>query len=233
MSWYAFLNILPGITIARYWSEAIAFKPKQLKTVLAKRPNTVVAIFKSSLVILAKAPIASIIPPNTIAQQINKMVHIIPFIPPDENSSLSFSLSVAIWVSVKIELKIAANLESDKLVKISGWKIKANIAARTTPVNNAIRGLVFIKIKAITTTGTINRSGVILNVLFILVKRLLISALPVVSIVALKIENIIIVTNTVGTVVKAIYLMCVNKSVPAIAGARFVVSLKGDILSPK
>ena len=27
--------------------------------------------------------------------------------------------------------------------------------------------------------------------------------------------------------------MCVNKSVPAIAGARFVVSLSGDILSPK
>ena len=27
--------------------------------------------------------------------------------------------------------------------------------------------------------------------------------------------------------------MCVNKSVPAIAGARFVVSLKGEILSPK
>ena len=37
----------------------------------------------------------------------------------------------------------------------------------------------------------------------------------------------------VGIVVNAIYLICVNKSVPAIAGAKFVVSLKGDILSPK
>ena len=36
-----------------------------------------------------------------------------------------------------------------------------------------------------------------------------------------------------GIVVYIIYLMCVNKSVPAIAGARFVVSDKGDILSPK
>ena len=37
----------------------------------------------------------------------------------------------------------------------------------------------------------------------------------------------------VGTVVIVIYLICVNKSVPAIAGAKLVVSLKGDILSPK
>ena len=37
----------------------------------------------------------------------------------------------------------------------------------------------------------------------------------------------------VGVVVLAMCRMCVNKSVPAIAGARLVVSDKGDILSPK
>ena len=36
-----------------------------------------------------------------------------------------------------------------------------------------------------------------------------------------------------GIVVYIIYLICVNKLVPAIAGARLVVSDKGDILSPK
>ena len=36
-----------------------------------------------------------------------------------------------------------------------------------------------------------------------------------------------------GTVVRVMYLIWVNKSPPAIAGARFVVSLKGDSLSPK
>ena len=65
------------------------------------------------------------------------------------------------------------------------------------------------------------------------VNKSLISALPEVSIVKLIIENAINVIMIVGTVVYAIYLMCVNKSVPAIAGAKFVVSLKGDILSPK
>jgi len=36
----------------------------------------------------------------------------------------------------------------------------------------------------------------------------------------------------VGTVVIVRYLICVNKSDPEIAGARFVVSLRGDSLSP-
>ena len=36
-----------------------------------------------------------------------------------------------------------------------------------------------------------------------------------------------------GMVVNIIYLIWLIKSVPAIAGAKFVVSDKGDILSPK
>src|SRR5690554_3832791 len=48
LSSYAFLNILPGITNAKYWSDAIAFSPKQLITVLANKPNTVVASFNNS-----------------------------------------------------------------------------------------------------------------------------------------------------------------------------------------
>ena len=36
-----------------------------------------------------------------------------------------------------------------------------------------------------------------------------------------------------GIVVHIMYLMWVKRSVPAIAGARFVVSDRGDILSPK
>ena len=39
--------------------------------------------------------------------------------------------------------------------------------------------------------------------------------------------------NRLGPVVQIICLICENRSVPAIAGARFVVSDKGDILSPK
>ena len=63
--------------------------------------------------------------------------------------------------------------------------------------------------------------------------KLLISALPEVSIVVLKIAKTTKVTKIVGTVVKDMYFMWVNKSVPAIAGAKFVVSESGDILSPK
>ena len=47
------------------------------------------------------------------------------------------------------------------------------------------------------------------------------------------IKNIINVIIMEGMVVYIIYLICVIKSVPAMAGAKFVVSERGDILSPK
>ena len=107
------------------------------------------------------------------------------------------------------------------------------MAAKTTPIPNAIKGFVFIKIKAITVNGTINKYGVMLKVVFMVFNNPLISAVPVVSIFKLMMPKTMIVIVIVGTVVNVIYLMCVNKSVPAMAGAKFVVSLNGDILSPK
>ena len=46
-------------------------------------------------------------------------------------------------------------------------------------------------------------------------------------------KNKINVIEKEGIVVYIIYLMWVIRSVPAMAGARLVVSLNGDILSPK
>ena len=60
-----------------------------------------------------------------------------------------------------------------------------------------------------------------------------VSVVPETSKLSPMIINIIIVITMVGTVVNNIYLICVKRSVPAIAGARLVVSLKGEILSPK
>ena len=47
------------------------------------------------------------------------------------------------------------------------------------------------------------------------------------------IKKMISVMINDGIVVYVMYLMCVNKSVPEDTGARFVVSERGDILSPK
>ena len=63
----ASLNIFPGITIARYWSEATTFIPRQLTAVLANKPNVVFALLKRKFVIFLRAPIPSIDPPNIIA----------------------------------------------------------------------------------------------------------------------------------------------------------------------
>ena len=57
--------------------------------------------------------------------------------------------------------------------------------------------------------------------------------IPEVSIFKLIMQKTINVKINVGTVVSVMYFICVYRSPPAIAGARFVVSLSGDILSPK
>ena len=104
--------------MAKYWSEAIAFKPIQLTTVLKNNPKIEVASFNNSLVILAKAPMASIVPPKTIAQQIRKIVHNIPFIPPALNNSFNLILSVTISVSTKMAFTIALKFEDAKPLNI-------------------------------------------------------------------------------------------------------------------
>lgn len=45
--------------------------------------------------------------------------------------------------------------------------------------------------------------------------------------------NMIAQMNTVGRLVMSIYLICLYKSTPEILAARFVVSERGEILSPK
>ena len=119
MSSYAFLNIFPGITSARYWSDATTLRPRQLITVLAKRPKILSAILNKTSVILDNAPMPSIIPPKTIAQQISRMVHIMPVIPPELKSSFKVSLVVVIAVSVQIAVVTAENEELDKPFKTS------------------------------------------------------------------------------------------------------------------
>ena len=56
---------------------------------------------------------------------------------------------------------------------------------------------------------------------------------PLAELVKPKIKNKINAMIIDGTVVNVMYLIWVNKSVPAIAGAKLVVSDNGDILSPK
>ena len=107
------------------------------------------------------------------------------------------------------------------------------MAPSRVPASSAISGGVFLTIRSITKAGTTNNHGLILKASSIEFNITEVSAVPLVSILKPMIINTIIVMVIVGTVVNNIYCMCVNKSVPAIAGARFVVSLKGESLSPK
>ena len=97
----------------------MAFKPKQLKTVLPNNPKTEVATDSKLLVIFANAPMASIMPPKTMAQIINRMVHNIPKMPPELNNSVNFSLSVLTSTSVQTAVIIDLKFEPDKLLSTS------------------------------------------------------------------------------------------------------------------
>src|SRR5690606_8208538 len=109
----------------------------------------------------------------------------------------------------------------------------ANTAPNKVPIISAIRGGVFFKIKKITTIGTIKSQGVMTKDSSIVDNNDAVSGIVEVSRFSPIIVNKIKVIIKVGTVVSVMYRMWVNRSVPAIAGAKFVVSLNGDILSPK
>ena len=70
------------------------FNAKQLPTVEANKPKVECANFNKDSLILDKAPMASIIPPKTIAHKINQIVGSIFAIQPEVNKSIKVLFSV-------------------------------------------------------------------------------------------------------------------------------------------
>src|SRR5690606_4924554 len=114
-----------------------------------------------------------------------------------------------------------------------GWKMSAAKAPSNVPTNKAMRGDVFFTIKTMTIMGTTNSHGLILMDFPSASKTTCVSVTPFVSRFKPKTIKTINVIMMVGVVVYIMYRMCVNKSVPAMADAKLVVSLIGEILSPK
>src|SRR5690606_1217477 len=71
------------------------------------------------------------------------------------------------------------------------------------------------------------------NVLSIAAIISFVSVVPLVFMIKPRIIKTRRVMIQVGVVVRVIYRIWVNRSLPVMAGAKFVVSLRGDILSPK
>ena len=101
------------------------------------------------------------------------------------------------------------------------------------PANNEGIAGVFLIINITTDRGTINNHRLILNFVSKADNSKLMFCSLEVSIDRPIIKKIINVIIKVGMVVYIIYLIWIKRSVPDIAAARFVVSDRGDILSPK
>ena len=82
--------------MARYWSEAVRFNVMQLARVAPTKDPDFLTADKILLVIVLSIPVASIVPPNTMALRMSQSVFNIPFIPPLENNELMSSFEVSI-----------------------------------------------------------------------------------------------------------------------------------------
>jgi len=165
---YAFSNILPGTTRARYWSEAVALSAKHEATVLANNPKVLCAKESNAALILDSAPIASMTPPKTIAQIINQIVPSIPDMPPEENRSLRSALAVSTEAETVIAFMIPLypdtmfiSFSPETLKTMSGWKMSAATPPSNVPAIRATNGGVFLTMSTITIRGTKKRTGLI------------------------------------------------------------------------
>ena len=233
-------NILPETTIDKYWSEALTLRAKHEATVLANNLKVVSAHFNNALLIVFKAPIASITPPNTIVPITKKIVFIIPSIPPVENKSFNITLFVSILISpvmvsiiTMYESTILEFVPPDNSLIICGWKINENNAPARVPITRAINGGVFLTIIISTIRGTIKRTNDILNFSDIAFNKYVLSVVPSETWRNPRIIKTINVIEILGIVVYVKYFMCLKRSTLVTAAARLVVSLNGESLSPK
>ena len=74
----ASLNILPGSTNAKYWSQHTAFVMRHINSVERTRPPLPFATFRKIAATEAIMPVQSKIPPKHIADRMMEIVHIIP-----------------------------------------------------------------------------------------------------------------------------------------------------------
>ena len=89
----ASLNILPGSTSDRYWSQHTAFTIRHDSSVARTRPPVPLATFSISPAIAPIITVQSIIPPKHIAHIMMEMVHMKPCIPSHDSRSDSFEIT--------------------------------------------------------------------------------------------------------------------------------------------
>ena len=88
----ASLNILPGSTSDKYWSQQTALTNKHENSVARTSPPVPFAILSRIFAKEPMMPVQSTIPPKHIANRMMDIVHIIPWLPSQDRRSASFSI---------------------------------------------------------------------------------------------------------------------------------------------
>ena len=147
----ASLYILPGITIARYWSATAIFVPIHVNIVAATKPKVPFANLSINLANASNIPVFSSIPPKVRAHSISDTVSSILLSPPRVNSSSTNNIPewdvYPTWATSKTFCNDAP------------WKNIATNPPSIVPIIKPGIAGTFNITKTITITGTSNNSG--------------------------------------------------------------------------
>jgi hypothetical protein len=187
-------------------------------------------------------PAFSITAPKVIAAMMSHTVFNMPAIPPRDKSSSSAALpdvsSNPFARACQHPLRSAAQFGSSgdaaSVMTAPAWNMTAKTHPVSVPITSAGVAGIFRTTRTSTSTTGSSRCGPITK---LPLRDARIALTAAVSCGAAVVSPITVnkprAIRMLGVVVHAMWRMWVNRSVPAMAGARLVVSDSGDILSPK
>ena len=163
---YASPIILPGTTIAMYWSDASTLNATQAPTVRPIKPTVLLTPTTKAWVIRCSMPVACKTDPNVMAHTMSHTVFSIPFMPLLDRSSSANAWPVVMATSkamacIDATYEAAANDSPSPATcrMTSGWKTTAVRAPRRTPMNRAGAAGTLRAIITSTAMGATNKPG--------------------------------------------------------------------------
>ncbi len=209
--------------------------------VATSRPRSELVRLRSGSMSVASRPQWFMMPPNASATMISQTVLSMLSMPPPETSSsraaepLSSSKPVAMASQTPLSMTMGVDIVSSptKSRTTCGCRITAMRPPVTAPAVIARVGGTLRTASRTTTSSGINARNPIRKMLSIVARPSSRSKAPTGSERRPRNRYSPRAISIEGNVVRRIARMCEYRSVPATAGARFVVSDSGDILSPK
>ena len=239
---YSARNIRPGSTMEMYWSDVTTLVPNAVARVAMVRLPALRTARRMRRATASSWPVDSMTPPNTIADMTSQIVVSMLLIPPRLSRSSRAALpesranpsNRAIQHPLTIATGRARSGSATNATTVSPWKSPAKTAPARAPASSAGSAGTRRSTRVSTRATGMSRWGPSAY----WASRAASTAASSAVLAGAGAARPAAVNRTsaaamLGPVVHTMWRMWVNRSVPATAGARLVVSDRADILSPK